>query len=181
MRPKTQRKLKQIGSRKYIDADTEEVVEVSVVDVVIADANFQKLWISHILDAVEELSSKKFKIVMHLVAESAKHNNAIPTTVTKLAQDLGMSRPTVTETIQALERHGIVRRQTGVIWVNPDVVFKGRNSGRMDVLMRYKSVPVRKVTTEEKIKKTEQELQRLRRRGKALEKQLGQLQSQPDA
>lgn len=181
MSSKTTNKIKQIGSRKYIDEKTGEVIEMGVVEVTTADAHFQKIWISHILDAVDELSSKKLKVVMHLVAQSAKYNNMIPTTVTKLAQDLEMSRPTVTEAIQILERNGIVRRQTGVIWVNPDVVFKGSRTGRMDVLMRYRSVATRKITTEEKIKKTEAELGRLQRHERALRTQLENLQDEAGA
>ena len=161
MSTKTSKILKLVGKKKFIEEATGKVVEMDVVEVKRGDANFQKIWVSHILEAVEELSSKKLRVVMHLVAESAKHNNVIPTTVTKLARDLGMSRPTVTETLQILERNEIVRRQTGAIWVNPDIVFKGSYRGRMNVLMTYKAIPKSDATDEERIERAREELKRL--------------------
>ncbi|WP_181280727.1 replication/maintenance protein RepL [Aphanothece hegewaldii] len=51
-----------------------------------------------------------------------------------------MSKATVVRTLQALEKHNIVKRKTGVVMLNPNVIFKGGYGKRMNVLMRYHSL-----------------------------------------
>lgn len=47
------------------------------------------------------------------------------------------SYATVIRTLNVLEKHDIIRRKVARVMVNPDVVFKGKNPARMEVLIKY--------------------------------------------
>lgn len=134
------KKLKIVGNETYFNAVTGELHEMQVVEVDERDAHFQKLWVGNILAAVDELSSKKLKIVLWLVQESAKHRNIIPMTVRQMATTLNVSTATLTRTLKVLEEHDIIRRETGRVWMNPSVVYKGGMNGRLEVLTRYRAI-----------------------------------------
>lgn len=132
----TRRKTKIVGKQDYISAETGQLVTMQVIEVEERDANFRKLWIGHLLDAVEEVGNRKMQLMMWLLDNADAYNRVIGTTRT-LAEETKISQKTVVETLQALEKKDIIRRQTGVITLNPDVIFKGGTSARMDILIRY--------------------------------------------
>lgn len=137
----TGRKLRAIGTEIYINATTGELHEMNVVEVEERDANFLKLWVSSILTAVDELSSQRMKVVFWLVQEAGRNRNVITKTTRELAEEIGISRTTVIDTLKVLERHDIIRRKTGVVFMSPEVVYKGSRQGRIEVLTRYRELP----------------------------------------
>jgi DNA-binding Lrp family transcriptional regulator len=139
---KTTKNFRLAGKQTYINSDTGEAVEMDVLEVDEKDANFQKLWIANILQAIKELSSQRMRIIFWLVDQASNYKNVIPKTVTEIASELKMSRTTVTETFKILEKNDIIRKKTGVIFMNPDVIFQGSHSSRMNVLIRYRSIPI---------------------------------------
>lgn len=137
---KTTKTLKVVGTETYINSRTGKALEMNVVQIKDGDANFQKIWISQILAVVDELSSKKLKFVMYLIKKSSENNNIIPLTVAELAEDAGVGRTTVLETLRALARAGVLKRKRGSIFISPSFVFKGSHHGRMNVLFKYESL-----------------------------------------
>ena len=137
----TTRKLKTVGTETYINASTGEFHEMNVVEVQEKDANFLKMWVSSILAAVDELSSQRLRIVFWLVEEAGRNRNVIAKTTRELSEEIGASRTTIIETLKVLERHDILRRKTGVIFMSPEVVYKGTRGGRLEVLTRYREIP----------------------------------------
>jgi DNA-binding transcriptional regulator YhcF (GntR family) len=135
----TRRKTKIVGKQDYINPQTGQLVTMQVIEVEERDANFRKLWIGHLLDAVEEVGNRKMQLMMWLLDNADAYNRVIGTTRT-LAEETKISQKTVVETLQALEKKDIIRRQTGVITLNPDVIFKGGTSTRMDILIRYRNM-----------------------------------------
>jgi len=142
---KTTKKLRQValeGTKTLINPETGEKFEVGHVAVTESDANFSKIWIANILMAIEEFSSATMEILFWLVkkTESTKGTNTITMTIREIAAETGRSTYSVNKVLKVLERNDVVRRKTGVIFVNPDVVYKGTYQGRMNVLTTYKSV-----------------------------------------
>jgi DNA-binding transcriptional ArsR family regulator len=133
----TAKKLKIEGKRTYVDRETGELVDCRVVRIADADANFEKLWLGHILEAIDEIGNAKMKVLMFLLSNRDKHNNSVITTNRKLAEATGISLDTVSRTLVALKKNKIITRTTGVIFLNPDVVFKGGRQKRMNVMIRY--------------------------------------------
>jgi len=136
----TAKKMKIEGKRTYIDRETGELVDCRVVKIEDADANFEKLWLGHILEAIDEIGNAKMKVLMYLLSNRDKHNNSIITTNRRLADATGISLDTVSRTLIALKRNKIITRTTGVIFLNPDVVFKGDHQHRMNVMIRYQNL-----------------------------------------
>jgi len=174
---RTTRKLHVAGTETYINAVTGELHEMKVMEVTERDSNFQKLWVGKILEAVDALSTKRLKIVLWLIQESARHRNLIPMTVRQMADELRISKVTVNKTLILLEEHDIIRRETGRVWVNPDVVYKGGTNGRLEILTRYRAVP----REEEEDETPEEEAQRLAKEEAQLMKQLEALRARKDA
>lgn len=138
----TRRKTKIVGKQDYINPQTGQLVTMQVIEIEERDANFRKLWIGHLLDAVEEVGNRKMQLMMWLLDNADAYNRVIGTTRT-LAEETKISQKTVVETLQALEKKDIIRRRTGVITLNPDVIFKGGTSARMDILIRYQNMDIK--------------------------------------
>jgi DNA-binding transcriptional ArsR family regulator len=133
----TTKKTKIVGTKKYIDDETGEVESFNVVSIQDSDANFEKIWLAHILEAIDEIGNAKMKILSFLLNNRDKSNNTIIMTCKEIAEATGISRLTVTRTLQALEQHNIINRKIGIVFLNPDVMFKGDRQHRMNVLIKY--------------------------------------------
>jgi hypothetical protein len=142
----TRRKLKAIGTQNYINSDTGELVPMRVIEVEERDANFKKLWVGHVLDAIDEIGNKKMQLLMWLFDQADAYNRIIGTT-REIADAVEMSPTTVQTTLSALAEKDILQRQTNVITLNPNVIFKGSTSARMDVLIRYRTSSIKEEET----------------------------------
>lgn len=127
---------KVIGTQTFINRDTGEIVETETIQRN-GDYDFHKIWLSHILEAVEEVGNKKMKVLMHLLGNIDRQNRYIGT-YDSIADEVDCHRKTVGELMNSLKNANIVSQpQRGVIRVNPDVIFKGSKQKRMNVLIRY--------------------------------------------
>ena len=135
--PSTTRKGRVAGVQEYINSTTGEVKEFNVISVEDSDANFQKIWVSHVLMAIDEIGNAKMQILTYLIKSRYPGNNTLIRTVDQIAKETNTSVPTVIKTLKALEKHKIISRKTGSIILNPDVIFKGGHKHRMNVLIEY--------------------------------------------
>ncbi|WP_373544381.1 replication/maintenance protein RepL [Chamaesiphon sp.] len=135
--PSTTRKGKIAGVASYTNDVTGVSQEFNVLSVEDCDANFQKIWLSHILMAIDEIGNSKMKVLNYLLKNRYPGNNTLNKTVREIVKETGTSLQTVNLTLKALEEHNIIRRKTGVIILNPDVIFKGRHKHRMNILIEY--------------------------------------------
>ena len=139
--PRSSRKVKHIGTETFINQATGEAQEFQVIDIEDRDADFSKLWIAHVLDAVEQLGNAKMRVMMHIIAKRDPTSNNLIATAQEIADAVGVSEKTVRETIKALVEAKIVTRRkgiNGVLLLNPEVIFKGSRAGRLNVLYRYR-------------------------------------------
>lgn len=137
----TFKKLKVVGTQTYVNPNTGEVVPMQVVEIEDRDANFSKIWIAHILDAIEEIGSAKMKVLMHLINKRQTNDNSIIATQEQIAKDCDVSKRTVQDTLKALEKHKVLARHKqvkGVYMLNPNVLFQGTHNKRMNVLIKYR-------------------------------------------
>jgi hypothetical protein len=136
----TFKKLKVVGQQDFINSATGEVVPMQVMEIEDRDANFSKIWIAHILDAIEEIGSAKMKVLMHLINKRQTTDNSIIATQEQIANDCKVSKRTVQDTLKALEKHKVLARHRavkGVYMLNPNVLFQGTHNKRMNVLIKY--------------------------------------------
>lgn len=136
--PNTTKKISVIGTETYINQSTGEIEEFNVIKSEDSDFDFDKIWVTQFLMAAEEFGNRKVKLLMYLIDIRERSNNAVIKTIMELADETGMNKNTVSATLKILQKHKIITRKTGVIFLSPEVIFRGRHSNRMRVLIEYR-------------------------------------------
>lgn len=142
----TSKKTKVVGHEQYISVKTGAVEDFQVISIEERDANFRKIWLGHVISAIEEISNAKMQVVFFLVQESTL-DNLVTLTIEEISHKTGISKPTIIATLKTLEKHNVIKRKTGVIIINPDVIFRGTHYHRMNILLKYKNVNEAKNTS----------------------------------
>ncbi len=133
----TKKKVKVIGTENYIKQDTGEIKEMQVINVEERDFNFHKVWLGHIINSIDLIGNQKTKLAFWIIENLNKENQLIMTQ-RKIAEKTGMSMQTVSLTIKALiESNFLVKINSGAYRVNPNVLFKGGKTDRLNVLIEY--------------------------------------------
>ena len=104
------------------------------------DSNFMKIWLGHIMTALNEVGNKKLEVVKFILENMDKRTNLLVMTQKEMAEKIGVSSRTVNRAIKALEKANFLRAKTGAYYINPDVIFRGGHSQRMNVLTTYRKV-----------------------------------------
>ncbi len=125
-------------NQEYVNKSTGEIEEMQVIQVnESADVNFHKLWLGHILSTLDIIGNKKIQVLNYVLSNIDSKNQFIAT-YQKIIDDTGVSRGTVNETMQGLKNSNfLVSVQQGVYKINPDIIFKGNNKSRLNVLLQY--------------------------------------------
>lgn len=133
----TKKKVKVIGTENYIKQDTGEIKEMQVINVEERDFNFHKVWLGHIINSIDLIGNQKTRLAFWIIENLNKENQLIMTQ-RKIAEKTGMSMQTVSLTIKALiESNFLVKINSGAYRVNPNVLFKGGKTDRLNVLIEY--------------------------------------------
>lgn len=133
----TRKKVKVIGTETYIKQDTGEIKDMQVVSLEDRDFNFHKVWLQHILNSIDLIGNQKTKLAFWIV-EHLNKENQLTMTQRQIAKKSGISIDTVRLTMKALiETNFLVKQNMGVYFVNPDVLFKGGKTDRMNILLEY--------------------------------------------
>jgi DNA-binding transcriptional ArsR family regulator len=142
--------VKVIGTDRWVNQQTGEIIETQTLskEVKDVDIGFDKLWIGHILEAIEEVGNAKVKVLFWLL-KNKDQNNMVTATVRQIAERCEVGEATVKRLMAALRRADVVRLEWGGRWIlNPGVIFKGGHAKRMNVLIRYRSMEQQEVPLE---------------------------------
>jgi len=130
-------KATKIGKAEYINQKTGEVEQFNVIEEHDQDFNFQKIWLGHLLESLDVLGNAKIKVLNYLLANKNSDNQIIGTQ-RAIAKGVGVSLPVVNETLKKLKAVDAIKTvQTGVLMLNPEIVFQGKHSKRMNILLKY--------------------------------------------
>lgn len=133
----TRKKVKVIGKETYIRQSDGTLQEMQVLSIEERDANFHKIWLEHIIQSMDIIGNQKIRLAFWLL-DQMNSDNQITMTMRQMAKKSGISLDTVSRTIKALvDSNFLIRYNTGVYQVNPEVVFKGGKSNRLNVLLEY--------------------------------------------
>jgi DNA-binding transcriptional ArsR family regulator len=132
-----------MGPDVWINQRTGEIIETQTLNREVkgdVDIGFEKLWVGHILDAVQEVGNAKMQVLFWLIRNKDR-SNMVRATLDDIAAKTGASRSTVARLMASLRKANVVRLEYGGRWMlNPAVVFKGGHDRRMNVLIRYNSM-----------------------------------------
>jgi len=133
----TRKKIKVVGTETYINQQTGEIQEMQVISVEERDANFHKVWLGHIVQALDMLGNKKIK-VLNYILQNLTEENLFIMTQRQLAKNLEISLDTVMSTMRILQDADFLTLvQSGVYRVSPNAIFKGGKTNRLNVLYKY--------------------------------------------
>lgn len=134
----TRRKVKVIGTETYINQSTGELNQMQVIDIEERDANFHKLWLGHILQTMDLIGNQKTKLAFWIL-DNLNVENQLIMTYRQIVEKSGISYDTVSRTMKALiDANFLIQINRGAYRVNPDVIFKGGKTARMNVLIKYR-------------------------------------------
>lgn len=153
MEQKTNKKVKIIGSQEYINAETGEIEVMQVTSIEERDFNFTKIWMKNFIATLDLIGNKKSKIAYWII-DNLNKENQITMTQRQIAEATGISYPVVNETMKCLMDANFIKQQNwGVYMINPDIVFKGTRTGRINVLNTYEDINKQKkrITEEEQL------------------------------
>lgn len=163
----TRKKVKVIGKQEYVNTATGEVEVFNVIQETEKDANFHKIWLGHIIQALEAVGNQKIKVV-NFIMDNLNKENQLVMTQRKIAEKANVSLPVVAETIKILtEADFLSQVQSGVYRINPEVIFKGGTSERMNILIQYQSEKASKAEEPQEEPQKEEKQTARRKEGKS--------------
>lgn len=128
---------KLVDYKRYVDSETGEVVEIPVVSMQEKDCNFQKIWLGHILDAINSIGNQKIKILMWMI-ENRDSENRVFGSHRSIAEDTKCAKQTVSSVMASLVKHNAIKNiGVGIYQLNPDLIWKGAHGKRNRVLLDY--------------------------------------------
>lgn len=143
---KTSKRVKVIGTQKYVNPNTGEVEDFQVVQMEDRDFNFHKVWLHNIVMALDLIGNQKTKLAFWII-DHLNRENQLVMTYRQIADKSGISLDTVRITMKSLIESNFLRRiNQGAYCVNPDVLFKGTRNGRLNVLLQYQSLDHQEAT-----------------------------------
>jgi len=125
------------GIGRWQNLETGEIVEASEITKKIGRQGFMITYLSAIISLIEFLGNKKMQVVKYILTNMEKANNVLVITTKELSIKSRVSEKTVIETLKILERANIIRRRTGAIMVNSDLVHRGNENKEKVLIARF--------------------------------------------
>lgn len=184
----TGKKIKVIGTEQYIQTSTGEIKDFQVSEIIDKDFNFNKIWMKNFISTLEIVGNQKSKLCFWII-DNLNRDNQLIVTYRQLADKTGISLETVRVTMKMLLDADFLRKQaTGVYIVNPDIVFRGSRTARLNVLNEYAASERIALSDEEKLQNLKNSIDTLMKQAKALEQKIkhkptqvpGQMELQED-
>lgn len=136
----TSKRVKVIGHEQWKNPHTGEVEDFQVVRTEDRDFNFHKVWLQSIINSIDLIGNQKTKLAFWIIDNLNKENQLIMT-YRQIAKKSGISLDTVRVTMKTLMDSNFIRKiNNGAYCVNPDVLFKGTRTGRLNVLLQYQAL-----------------------------------------
>lgn len=151
----TQKKMRVVGTQKFVNVQTGEVEDFQVTSVEERDFNFHKVWMKNFINTLEIVGNQKSKLCFWII-DNLNKENQLCMTYRQIAEKTKISLDTVRVTMKLLLEADFLRRvNQGCYVVNPDVIFKGSRTGRLNVLNTYTDIEkseASEVSVDDKIK-----------------------------
>ena len=125
------------GKHTLIDHDTGEAIEVDKIYRKQTSGNFVKAYIKGLVMMLDVAGGAKLKVVNYLLENLSLSDNVLVSTVREIAEKLNISPTTVTNTLKTLEDGNVIKRRTGAIMLNPEILYRGDDSKQRFLLVEF--------------------------------------------
>ena len=147
----TTKKVKFVGTQKFINAATGEIQEMQVTDIEERDFNFTKVWVANIIQTLDLIGGQKIKVCTYII-DHVNRDNVFIGSQRDIAEKANVSYQTVNITVKALMDANFIRRKgIGVYILNPDMLYKGSRTGRLNVVQQYQAADYVPLSNKEKL------------------------------
>lgn len=176
----TQKKMKVVGTQQFINVQTGEVEDFQVTSIEERDFNFHKVWMKNFINTLDLVGNQKTKLCFWIIDNLDKENQ-LCMTYRQISEKTNISLETVRITMKLLLEADFLRKvNMGCYVVNPDILYKGSRSGRLNVLNTYTDIEkheVSEMSVNDKIKSLQTTIASLT---KALEKLVSEANTAAD-
>lgn len=173
----TVKKVKVVGTKQFIDADTGELQTMQVSTIEERDFNFSKVWMRNFIATLDLVGNQKTKVAFWVIDHLDRENQLLYT-YRQIAEESNISLETVRVTMSILLDADFIRkRNQGCYVVNPAIIFKGTINNRLNVLNQYRNTERIELSDEEKLQNLTQSISATRSILDKLIKQSADLQS----
>lgn len=140
-----------IGTRRRELLDTETGEQILVDQITkrsYGSKNFWKMYLMDFLMVLGVIDSKQVDIFIYIVENTNQATNIFLGTYQKIANDVGVSRPTIAKIMKKLQDHKFIKKiQNGAWFVNPNVLMRGDEQKRQILLTYYENdKPIDEIT-----------------------------------
>lgn len=139
IKTRTERKVK-AGTREMIDPRTGQIEKVPVYEIKEYDINFEKIWLGHLLTAMDCLGGKRKEVVKWILA-NRNQENEIVATVDYIKEQCGVSKQTVVTVMKAMQNANLLHRiRNGLYTLDTDFIFAGKSEDRLNIMFSYETI-----------------------------------------
>lgn len=125
------------GKETYVNEDTGEIIEVDKLYRKQVQGNFVKAYIKGLIMMLDVVGGGKAKVVNYLLDNLRLSDNKLIATTRDIAKQTKTSPTTVTDTLKALEDGNVIKRRTGVIMLNPEILIRGDDDKHRHLLIEF--------------------------------------------
>jgi len=125
------------GKEKYINKNTGEILEVDKLYRKQIQGNFVKTYIKGLVMMLDVVGESKLKVVNFLLDNLRLSDNKLIATIREIAESTKTSPTTVTDTLKTLEKGNVIKRRTGVIMLNPEILLHLDNNKHRHLLIEF--------------------------------------------
>lgn len=185
---KTKKKVKFKGTETFINSVTGELIEMQVTDIEERDFNFHKIWLKNVINTLDIVGNQKTRLAFWII-EHLDRENQLTLTYRQICEEYkrtegqNISLDTVAKTMTILLNSDFIRRKnTGCYIVNPDIIFKGTRTGRLNVLNMYKQAGkvITDLTKEQEIQSLTDNMNTLKKAMETTLKKIQELQQEQE-
>ncbi|HCY7351484.1 TPA: replication/maintenance protein RepL [Staphylococcus aureus] len=127
------------GTQRLIDEQSGEVIEVDKLYRKQTSGNFHKAYLIQLISMMDMIGNQKFKVVNYILDNIHWSNNTLIATVKEMVKGTGTSKQTVITTLKALEEGNIIKRRTGALMLNPELLMRGDDHKQKYLLLEFGS------------------------------------------
>ncbi|EZW97589.1 hypothetical protein U959_02660, partial [Staphylococcus aureus 88088-1] len=114
-----------------------EVIEVDKLYRKQTSGNFHKAYLIQLISMMDLIGGKKFQVVNYILDNIQWSNNTLIATVKELVQATETSKQTVITTLKLLEEGNIIKRRTGALMLNPELLMRGDDQKQKYLLLEF--------------------------------------------
>lgn len=117
-----------------------------VVTSSVKKGKFEIVFCAELFNVMRELGNRKIE-VLAFILDHKDGNNCLNMTNKQLAEAVGVSRPTVIDTIKTLSEAGLLRRKNSVIAISPKLMMQGNKVKEAYLMRKFVEIEEKEIET----------------------------------